>query len=168
MEASLTKYGTWLFAAFIILGLFTVLGYDTIQNEPFVFAFNYLTIPVLVIAYTLYFKMFPKYRKLAGDFKGCVWVFFVCSIFILMSQGYLMYINAAFGTQLNTKLEGEIVELNTHSRTKGGTSYYVFINNTATGEVVKLNVSKRHFEGLKEGQYYSETWNTGSLGIRYR
>ena len=85
-----------------------------------------------------------------------------------MSQGYVMYVNATFGTQLNTKLEGEIVELDIYSSTKGGTSYYVYIDNPVRGEILQLDVSKMHFNKLKEGQQYSETWKTGSLGILYR
>jgi hypothetical protein len=168
MEAFLTKYGSWFFITFMVLGVIPILRYDTILNEPFIFAFDYLTIPVLLIAYFLYFTKFPKYRKLAGDFKGCLWVFMLCCLFILMSQGYVMYVNATFGTQLNTKLEGEIVELDIYSSTKGGTSYYVYIDNPVRGEILQLDVSKRHFNKLKEGQQYSETWKIGSLGILYR
>ncbi|AIY67078.1 hypothetical protein [Pseudoalteromonas piratica] len=168
MEAFLTKYGSWFFITFMVLGVIPILQYDTILNEPFFFAFDYLTIPVLIVSYFLYFTTFPKYRKQAGDIKGCLWVFMLCCLFILMSQGYVMYVNATFGTQLDTKLEGKIVELDTYTSNKGGTSYYVYIDNTATGEILKLDVSKRHFDKLKVGNNYSEIWKTGSLDILYR
>jgi Ca2+/Na+ antiporter len=168
MESFVTKYGSWIFILYIIVGVIPIVKYDTIFNEPFFFAFNYLSIPVFLIAFFFYFKSFPKYRKLAGDVKGGLWLLMLCGLFILMSAGYVMYVNTLIGYQQDTKVEGKIVKLNIDTGGKGGPSYFVHIDNVPTGKELKIKVSKQYFSKLEKGQYYSKVWKKGSLGILYK
>ncbi len=92
----------------------------------------------------------------------------IAAMLIFISGGYVMGLNAMVGEQQQVQLTGEIVELDTYESTKGGMSYYVYIQTTHTNEPTKLDVSKRHFESLKVGDYFSESWSKGSFGLLYK
>ncbi|WP_198435493.1 hypothetical protein [Moritella sp. F3] len=168
MEYYLKKYGDWVFLVYILVGVVPTFMYDTILNESFIWAFKYLSFPIGILCFYVYLCKVPEYRRKAGKIKGLLWTSIIAAMLILISGGYVMGLNAMVGDQQQVQLTGEVVELDTYESTKGGMSYYVYIQTTHSNEPTKLDVSKKHFESLKVGDYFSESWSKGSFGLMYK
>ena len=168
LEFYLKKYGDWLFIIFAVVAIVPNYLYDTVLNAPYIWAFKYLSIPITVITFYIYFNKLPKFRREAGKFKGVAWTSLVAALLILMSGGYVLAFNAQIGSQEAVQLSGKVVELDTYKSTKGGMSYYVYVSFPNSEEPTKFDVSKSHFNTFEVGAEFQEVWFLGSLDILYR
>ncbi len=168
MEFYLKKYGDWVFVVFAVVAVVPNYLYDTVLNAPYIWAFKYLTLPILFITFYVYFNKLPEYRRQAGIFKGFVWALMVAALLILLSGGYVLAFNAQVGSQEAVQLSGKVVALDTYKSTKGGMSYYVYVSFPDSEEPTKFDVSKSHFNTFEVGSEFQELWFKGSLGILYR
>lgn len=62
----------------------------------------------------------------------------------------------------------KVVELDTYKSTKGSTSYYVYVLLPKSEKLVKLDVSKSHFNTFDVGSDFKEVWIKGALDTMYR
>lgn len=168
MELYLKKYGEWVFLVYILIGVAPTFMYDTILNESFIWAFKYLSIPFFVICFYVYLFLVPEYRRKSGIVKGVLWTSTITAMLLLISGGYVMGLNAMIGVPEEVTLTGKVVKLDTYKSTKGGMSYYVYIQSDITNERRKLDVSKSHYGSVRVGDQFSEMWFRGSLGLLYK
>jgi hypothetical protein len=167
IEMVLRKHGDSLFLVFVVIAFVPMYLYELEFNQPFIFAFKYLTIPVFAITFYVFWYKMPKWRREVGALKGVAMTFLVAASITLMSGAYVIGANAWVGQQKNIRISGEITKLDTvrGSRT---TSYQVTVTNIENGQVKKLDVNERVYLKLKLGDAYSEPWVVGSLDLIYR
>ena len=168
VEYFLKKHGDKSFGLFMVISVIPLLMYETVLNASFVWAFKYLTIPIVFISFYVYLKKIPNLRKEAGELKGITLTTITALMLMLMSGGFVLGFNNFIGSQSDFYLKGQVVKLDTYHSTKAGTSYYVYIKTEDTNEELKLDVSKTNHSNLVVGDFYSEPWKKGSLGLLYK
>ena len=168
LEYFLKKHGDKSFGLFMVISIVPLMMYETVLNSSFVWAFKYLSVPIVIICFYVYFKRIPNLRRESGELKGITLTTVVAAMLLLMSGGFVLGFNNFIGPQSDFQLSGSVVKLDTYESTKAGTSYYVFIKTIDTGKTLKLDVSKKNYTALKVGDFYSEPWKKGSLGLLYK
>jgi hypothetical protein len=165
MEKYIVKYADKLFWALIISGIAPVFFYRTEFNVPYVLAFKYAAIPVLIISYTLAFFYMPKWKQTTGPIMRQIMPLLVSGLVVLFMGGHLMAINALIGPQHERTIVGEIVDMNT----SGGrsTTYTATVIDSNTLQTKELELTTREFKTYRIGDIYERKWHEGSLGFLY-
>lgn len=156
------------FLVFMGLGIAPLLYYETIQNQAHYWAFKNLTFPTFIVGLIVSLYKIKNIKETVEKLKVFAFMVLFCSIVLLMSAGYVMWVNALIGQQEEYPIEGEVLKLDTYTNTKNVTSYTVSIKGPSSGETIKLDVSKSHYETLQVGSHFKETWKIGSLGLVYK
>jgi len=167
LEEVIRRHGENLFLIFTLGALAPLFFYETEFNKPFIFSFKYLSAPVLGVFFYISLTKMPAWNQEIGRVKALAWTFLCAAIFVLLSGGYVIAINALFGPQKNLIIEGVVSDL-TVTRGSRGKSYHIAVEDSETHEIKKLVTTKREIELFRVGDHYAVTWKVGSLGILYK
>jgi hypothetical protein len=175
MEDFLKKYSILIVIVCCVGSLIPRFLFSIESNIHLVFTFTYLSLPITLICFYLYFYKLPTFRKKMGKLKGIISIIFISFILSLMSANYIYLVNAYIGNQKEFLIEGEVVKLDSGTLRLGAFSallyfskYHVYVKDLKSNKVRKLEVSKEHFMSLNKNQLYSETWKKGSLDLVYK
>ena len=163
MEKFIDKYGEKLFWALMLTGIAPLFFYDTEFNVPYILAFKYASIPVLIISYVISIHYMPNWSLKTGPVMKLIMPLLVSGLVVLFMGGHVIAVNALVGTQYERHITGEIIDMNTSGgRTTTHTATVVDIN---TQEQKTLEISTREFKTYRIGDTYQKLWYEGSLGF---
>ena len=165
LESIVTRFGEKLFLAFMLIAIIPIYIFEVAFNEPYIFAFKYLTIPIFIVVYYIFWFKMPLWRSRNSILKGVFFSFLFASLAVLMSGGYVIGFNAWAGSQESIEISGAVTNLGI-SKGKNSTSYVVTLNDQ--GLERKLEVNYTVYADLKIGEVYTDHWHKGSLGLIYR
>ena len=168
IEKFLRKYGDGLFLGFMILGAVPLFLYEIEFNVPFYFAFKYLTVPIAALCFSVAYFMLPAWKEKQGKAKSFFITVLAAALFVLMSGGYVIGINAILGSQTAVTISGIVTELHTHTGSRSRTTYSAAVKRHGSGEPVTLGISEKEYRTLEIGSEYAQQWMKGSLGFLYR
>jgi hypothetical protein len=162
-----SKYALYMvfFFSYSFIGLFFVLVFNGEYNEPFYFAFKYLSIPFIIICYAV---LSFEFRAKKVTFSGVLYTLFCFCVLTIFGSGYLAFFNNKVGAQEACAIEGKVIKSET-SKHKHGVSYYLTILEIHSKKEMKFEV--QNYNQLTKypiGSNYSKTWYKGSLGLLYR
>ena len=153
------------FLSYAFVGLFFVLAFNGEYNEPFYFAFKYLSVPFFIICYSV-FRLEFRTKKVTS--KGVFYALFCFCVLTSFGSGYLAFYNNKVGAQEPHAIEGRVIKSET-SQHKHGVSYYLTILEVHSKKEMKFEM--QNYSQLTKypiGSNYSKTWYKGSLGLLYR
>ena len=129
--------------------------------------FRYLALPVTIVVVLLCARFLPGWGDPSERFTSLLLTLLFAGTAIVLSGAYVVGLNAWLGQQQPVELSGEITDMRVaHGRVS--TSWYVTFRDNATGQTYTLDVGESSFIGLERGDFYSEQWTRGSLGLLYR
>lgn len=165
-EKFLIKHGTHIFLAYMLIALVPIIMFQIELDKPFILGFKYLSLPVTLIVFSIYWFALPNWKKENNLFLGLLMSGLISLLIVLMSGSYLMGINAWIGKQRPYEISGKIIELEARDGSKYN-SYFVTLENK-DGSIKKLDVSENLYSNLTVGDNYTDVWKLGSLGLIYK
>lgn len=166
LEEFFEKRGDVLFGGYALLGGVAFCAFRTLDNANLAFAFKYLSAPILLLGYYVYFFKMSKFRAKEGPIKGPLLTLCCSLLLITVSAGYVSVANAFGPGQRNITIQGRITELKTLQHRRGKTHNVVLEGKS--GKSMTLKVPLAEYNTLAVGQQYSARWKIGSLGMLYR
>jgi hypothetical protein len=165
------EYGLYiLFVGYSLGSRFFQVFIETKGREGVVTCLSFLFLPIAILVFgSIYF--FRDRLHLDRETK-IVKLLIPISAFLavwLISWGYGLAINAITSSGESIIFEGKVVYKRIlppgpHSQV----GYIVKISNEATDEVDELYINKYDFDRLEIGDFHSEVYTKGGLGIPYR
>jgi len=162
------NYGRYLFAGFLLGGLYFIKWIDTPFNASFVWGFRYLSLPIvaLVASFVWYYHevLFAAAKQRTAVY---ITAFIMCGILVLFSGPYASFVNILFGSHPLVIYRGQV----THKSVMRGRyshDYVVTILTDDENKPMKFKVSSTEFTELDLGSHFSRTMKIGCLGIPYR
>ena len=153
------------FFSYAFVGLFFVLVFNGEYNEPFYFAFKYLSVPFFIICYMV---LRSEFRTKKITVTGVFYTLFCFCVLTSFGSGYLAFYNNNVGVQEPYIIEGEVVK-NETTKNKYGVSYYLTIIEIHSKEKMKFEIENYiQLTKYPVGSNYNKTWYKGSLGLLYR
>jgi hypothetical protein len=157
------------FLLYLILGLWGAYTFEYIDNHRALnLTIKWFMLPSIILgviySYYFVFRRGPaqaQWRKVLG-LLGLTLAFTL--LFLRSSQGYLIFLNAHFGTQKEVVLRGIIDRLDFPKKKKLLNSYAIYIKNEETGELLNLDVPTNNY---RVGEVFEKTMRKGSLDILY-
>lgn len=107
-------------------------------------------------------KQNQKYGGLVGL------AFMIGFLAFFTNRGLIMFYNTHFGKQEKLELIGTIGGVWIENGSKGGTSYYLSINDTNLNKEYRFKIHRDIYEILRPNSSFKEEFRIGSLGIIYR
>lgn len=166
LDKFLQKRGETLLVIYILLGGVLLCIFRTLHSANFAFAFKYLSAPILVLSFYIYFFKMKKVRAKEGPITGPLLTLFFTFILIAVSAGYVSAVNAFGPGQRDIIFHGKVTELKTMEHRRG-MSYHVVLTNER-GRSIELPLTRAEYETLAVGQRYATRWRLGSLGMLYK
>jgi len=166
LEKFLEKRGDVLLVGYILLGAVALGIFRTLHDENLAFAFKYLSIPILLLSFYVYFFKMSRFRAKEGPIKGPLYTLGCVLLLITISAGYVSVVNAFGPGQRDITIQGRIAELKTEQHRRGKT-YNVVLAGKGD-RTLTLKVPLAEYNSLAVGQHYSARWKIGSLGMLYR
>ncbi|MBE0368567.1 hypothetical protein [Pseudoalteromonas aurantia] len=156
-----------LLVIYCLAGVFPLLKYTYLNQEPFIFTFKYVG-PV-ILASMLYISLEvirsqKLFIKVIYIFQILIKAFFIT----IMTTGYLLLVNDYLSESKEECFIGEIVEKWKNSESLLYTDYNFKVNDSSTNKQYSLNVSKNDYSQHKEGQLFKQCLKDGMLGIRFK
>lgn len=160
-------HGNKLFVLFMLVSVAGLLFAETPFNAPFVWASKWLTAPVLIVIPTfVYLERVFLFRRIKSRAKVYFVTLAMIPITILMSAGYVNFLNGCTLNPPTVVMEGPILEkFKTYS--KGGSAVELRIKDQATGREVTFTARSREDAALSVGDLYRREMKKGLLGIPF-
>ena len=163
---SVNKNKNIIVTAFLILGIIPIFLIETQHNVPFYFAFKFLLLPIIVLAFYIgikYKNIFFSNDKLS--IKNFLTIIAFTFVITLMSGSFISLINAIIPPQEKVIVEGTVID---KSELSGKRSKSKFITIKTTDEKIKWEVDEQTYNSLQVGYTYSNVFTKGGLGIIYK
>jgi len=151
------------FFTYAFVGLFIILGFNGEYNEPFYFAFKWLSAPFTIICYCV---LKWEYRNSRIKPLGVFYALFCFCVLVGYSGGYLVWLNNNFGVQQQVQVSGYVLSKRSASG-KYKRNYYVTIKSN-TGKIIEFEIDDKQYNNYRKNQIYNYQWQIGSLGLWYR
>lgn len=166
-KSFLTRHGTKLILASVILGIAGLNYAETPYNAAIYWALRWVTGPVILLT-ILY--VYVQKEALLTQYKS--WVRVVMITIALMLAGLIMgagaanVVNTWVKEPKQTTLQGLVVDKLESSSPLGG-GKQVRIQNPDTGKITSVVVSSGEYETLIPGSIYRRSMNEGLLGFPF-
>lgn len=159
------KYVFWAMMGLSLCGLF---AFDTPFNEPFIWSWHHLALPVLVLGW-LYGYSQRQYFLCHRQMKRGMFWFCMMSLpplVLLFSGGIVSLVNGSLPSDRTVAYRGPIEQ-----KFVSGGRYKeceIRLFDVATRKTVTLSVSSSEYSRLSVGQIYARSLRIGLLGIPFR
>ncbi len=154
---------------YVVAAVFLDVSFQAEFNSEFIYAFKYLSLPALVIAFALlllYLKINDKEVRFPERlfYFAALW----CML-VLGAGGYVAGYNAKIGEQTVCRIEGRVVEKFTTARRRGLEGHYITVLDPAVvGRPVTVHIPEKEYQAISTGDSYKTEMMRGSLGLLYR
>jgi hypothetical protein len=166
-----SKAGLNLVAAAILMiyifgAVFLDILFPTEFNAEFYYAFKYVSLPAVALAYLLLilYQAINDVEFGFGEglfYTGAFWL-----MLTLCAGGYVAAFNASIGEQAVSPIEGKVVG---KFKTTGRYHVpYAEVLDPEIGRAVTIRLSKQEYETVSEGNMYRTEMMRGSLGLYYK
>jgi len=161
--------GTPLFLVVMVTHVCGLVWFDMPTNSPFIWAWHWLTIPILAGVWSYALTQRDYFRRIRRVSRFRFWFATAASgpLLLLFSGGIVAILNCAYANGTPVSISGTIRELNM-GRGRYGDFHIATIAERRTSSEVKLDISASEFAHLSVGQNYQRDMLLGRLGIPYR
>jgi len=157
----ISRHGTTLFLSCMAVCLAPVFLIASEFNAPFIIAFKYLSVPIVLVSFYVGLNCREAFLAL-GTPRRVFWLCLVISTLmaILFSGGLVLGANALLPPQTEVVLEGTVT-----SKTTGKYDYHLHLQ--GTNGVTAIEVSRGEYEAARMGSTYRGTRRIGPFGFSY-
>ena len=152
------------FLMYLIIGILPLFLINTEHDVPILYAFKYLSLPVIIISYCYTYTL-KEWRDSVSRVAMIIMPLSAALLITFFSIGYISVVNMISHTKV--EYSGKIV-LKQKIRGRYSTTYHITIFDNSLHEKKEFDISSDEYSHLKEGDVYRSQWNVGLLGIPYK
>ena len=166
MEDFYLRYSGRIVTLFMILTCGPVFLFDSVSNEAVLWTYKYLTIPILLAIFYMYFYKFPIYKEDSGKIEGPIVTLISAFALPFFIGGFIFGINC-LGPSENVRLEGNITKMKVNN-SRFGPGYLINFEEKKSGETLSVYVPRKEYHLYQIRGYYSQSWKVGMFGFLYK
>ncbi len=153
---------------YVIVAVFLDVSSQTEFNSEFIYAFKYLSLPALIIAFALLLLYLKINTKEVRFLEGLFYIAALWCMLVLGAGGYVAGYNAKIGKQTVCRIEGRVVEKFTTAKRRGLEGHYITVLDPAVvGRPVTVHIPEKDYQAISTGDSYKTEMMRGSLGLLY-
>jgi len=160
-KKKMEKIFGFILMAYMVISYFLILQYYVEFNQPYLFSYKYMW-PLGLILAVIWTFFYSQVRPPGKRLKIYIaYQLMTLPLFIILSVGYVLFLNANLGESHPVRLQGEITRISKSDD-------IITIYEPAVGREMKFKVSGKKAETYAEGDLFKLDMKRGYFGLYYR